>query len=108
MATTKFNVVEEFCAEIENDAPEIDRGIVRITDMSRGSTVSPNIRHIFAMATYSVAGQVVRLECYCGDVWGINQETDKKVYEKAEKIRQTVAMTCENLGLQRRAGILEE
>ena len=53
MATTKFNVVEEFCTEIENDAPEIDRGIVRITDMYRGSTVSPDIRHIFAMASYT-------------------------------------------------------
>lgn len=108
MSVVKFNDVEEFCAEIENDAPEIDRGIVRSTDMSRMSSVTPNIRHIFAMASYSVNGQIVILECYCGDVWGVKQDEDNKVYEKSEKIRQIVTKTCETLGLHKRAGILEE
>lgn len=108
MAIVKFNAVEEFCAEIENDAQEIDRRIVRTTDVSRISSMTPNIRHILAVASYSVGEQVVRLECYCGDVWGINQEMDKKVFEKAEQIHQTVASTCEALELQNRAGVLEE
>ena len=107
MAITKFNVVEEFCTEIEKDAPEIDRAIVRITGMSRISSISPNIRHIFAIASYSVYGEVVILECYCGDVWGINSETDQKVYAREEEIRKAVAKTCDNLGLEQRAGILE-
>ena len=107
MAVTRFNVVEEFCTEIENDAPQIDRGIVRITGMSRLSSVSPNIRHIFAVASYSVHGQIVILECYCGDVWGVNKELDQKVYAQEDEVRRAVARTCDALGLQQRAGILE-
>lgn len=107
MTTVKFNVVREFCAEVEKDVAEIDRGIVRITGMSRGSSLSPNIRHIFAMASYSVKGQVVILESYCGDVWGINEKEDQKVYSKEKEVCQAVEEICQKLGLKQRGGILE-
>lgn len=79
MATVKFNDIEEFCAEMEKDASDIERRIVRTTTMTRTSSLSPNIRHIIALATYSVDGQVIRLESYCGDLWGVNQDQDKQV-----------------------------
>lgn len=108
MPLTKFNVVEEFCAEIENDAPEIDRGIVRITGVDRRSSSFANTHSIYAVASYSVNGQIVILESYCGEVWGINKETDQKVYAREKEIRDAVAGTCDALGLKKRAGILEK
>ncbi|MFA5186752.1 MAG: hypothetical protein WC551_09770 [Patescibacteria group bacterium] len=108
MPLTKFNVVEEFCTEIENDAPEIDRGIVRITGLDRRSSSFANTHSIFAVASYSVKGEIVILESYCGEVWGINKEMDQKVFAREKDIRDAVARTCDALGLKKRAGILEK
>jgi len=107
MPLAKFNVVEEFCAEMENDAPEIDRGIVRITGVTRSSLSSP-ISSIYAVASYSIHGEIIILERYCGEIWGINKEEDQKVYAREESIRDAVVRTCSALGLKIRAGILEK
>lgn len=108
MPRVKFNAVEEFCAEMERDKSDIDRRIVRLTHLFQDSRLSPNIQHVLAVATYSVKGQVVRLERYCGDVWRINDEADKKVLDRAEAVHKAIKEACQRLELKVRAGILEE
>ena len=57
---------------MEKDATEVDRGIIRVINLFETSRLSPNIRHVTVVSTFSMKGQVVRLERYCGDVWQIN------------------------------------
>jgi len=104
----KFNMEGEFAEELEKDAALVERRIVRLTNLFRTSSISPNIRDVLVLATYSVQGQVVRLERYCGDVWGINDQEDNKVLERAAKAQEMVKEACERLGLELRAGSLED
>ena len=43
MAVVKFNNPGEFLAELKQDCQQVDRGIVRVTNLYRGSTVSPSL-----------------------------------------------------------------
>lgn len=104
----KFNSTEEFCEELRKDAFKVDRGIVRVTNLFRVSGLSPSIRHLIVVATYSAEGQVVKLERYCGDIWGINKEADDKVLSKAQAFHDFIISTCQELCLELRAGTLEE
>jgi hypothetical protein len=104
----KFSYTSEFCAELEKDAPSVDRQIVRCTNLYEASRLSPNIRHVSFFATYSVGGERVELSRYCGDTWGINEEMDRKVHDSAANHLRTVKEICKRLGLEVRAGLLEE
>lgn len=103
-----FNRVNEFCMELKKDSPKIDRSIVRATVRYKISTISPNIQHVFAMATYSVEGQVVELDHYCGDIWGINDTADQKVLDIAKAHLLKVEDTVKTFGCEIRSGHLEE
>jgi len=106
----KFTSPEEFCQEIEKDAnaKAIGRGIVRCTIRHATSRLSPMILHVDAIATYSVGGQIIKLDHYCGDIWQLNTDDDKKVFDKAKACLSSVEEKCKALDLQVRSGILEE
>lgn len=106
----KFNQVEEFCAELEKDAEGgvIDRRIVRCSSLWEASKLSLNIHHVSFLATYSVREEVIELRRYCGDIWRINQENDKKVLDKAEQIGKIIEEVCRRHKLEVRAGYIEE
>jgi len=108
MPTIKFNSVTEFCEEMEKDQHEIDRGIVRITNLYQKSKLSPNIHDLTVLASFSVKGQVIRLERYCGQIWEINTEADQKILERADEIQSLIEHECREAGLEVRAGSLEE
>lgn len=103
-----FNEPKEFCEELVKDHLQIERGIVRCTVRYETAKISPNIHHVIALATYSVAGQVVELEQYCGDVWRINKEEDQKVLDQADATIKLVEKFCQGCDLQVRTGHLEE
>lgn len=49
----------------------------------------------------------MRLDRYCGDLWRI-EEQDRPILEKAEKVCREIEEGCARLGLEVRAGVLEE
>lgn len=107
MPIVNFNSIDEYCEEIKKDAKFIDRGIVRVTNLFKSSKASPNIEHLSVVSTYSVKNQIVRLECYCGDVWGMPGQDDKRytaAEEACKKIKETVAML---VGIEIRNGVLD-
>jgi hypothetical protein len=106
MATVRFNIPDEFLAELEKDQPLVHRGIVRITHLYRDSKLSPVIRHLSVVATTRIGDDVVRCECYCGDLWQM-EDNDRKVTAKAAYIRRELEEGCARLALQVRAGIVE-
>jgi len=107
MGTVKFNDVEEFLGEMAKDRDCVDRHLVRVTNLFRSSTVSPIIRHLSVVATARVGSDIVRLESYCGDIWQMAPR-DTRVVEKAEQLQRMLAEGCARLGLEVRAGLLEE
>lgn len=108
MPRVKFNMVTEFAEEIKKDAEHIDRNIVRVTQSFKQSELSPKIKLVYFIGTYSVDGQVVKLERYCGDVWGVSEDADKVVLDKADMAMGDVEKLCKALGIDCRAGILED
>jgi len=108
MAKVKFNQPSEFCAEMEKDDGDIDRKIVRTTMSYIVSKMSPNIHHVMVLGTYSVAGQLVEVEKYCGDIWRINQEQDDKVMARAKSYIAEIEETAKILNLEIRSGELQD
>ena len=104
----KFNQADEFLAELEKDSLFINRRIVRLTNLYEASKLSPNIQHVTFLATYAIDNTIVELRRYCGDIWGINQESDDKVLNKAKNSEQKIENACKRLGLEARSGTLVE
>ena len=103
-----FNQVEEFIAELEKDAGQVERNLIRCTKLFEPSYLSPTIRLVSIFSTYSVDGQVITLTCYWGDTSGINREKDGEVIAKADGYLKTIEEACKRLGLEARAGVLKE
>ena len=111
MAVVKFNNPGEFLAELKQDCQQIARGIVRVTSLYRGSTVSPSLHHLSVVATARVGRDLVRLDYYCGDLWQIGDQDsphDQHVMERGQRISRALQDGCSQLGLEVRAGVLEE
>lgn len=106
MATVRFTIPDEFLAELEKDQRLVQRGIVRITHLYRDSTFSPIIRHLSVVATTPIGDDIVRCECYCGDLWQMT-DNDKKVIARAAQLRRELEEGCARLALHVRAGIVE-
>lgn len=102
----RFNDVEEFLAELEHDRERIDRGIVRVTKTLTQTAQLP-IQQLAVVATARVGDTVVRLERYCGDLWGKEFPQDAETHERAEKVMRKLEDACRGMGLEVRAGILE-
>jgi len=116
MATVKFNSVEEFLEELKKSQPS--PGIVRVTFLSKQSSLSPNIRHLLLVSTFLLRGwvgaeqrpieDIVRLDKFCGSTWGLNTEEDMKVHERAQAAAKQIEDICKELGYEVRAGVFEE
>jgi hypothetical protein len=98
-----FHAVEEFLKELKMDAEVVERKIVRLTNLYQQSQMTPVIRHLFVVATYKAAGEIVQFKQYVGDLW--NMESDKKVIEKGIDLQKQVEEACKRYGLEVRAGM---
>ncbi len=105
MPVIKFNNVQEFCDELGKQKP--DRGIVRLTTQYTPSTISPDTQHVSVVATFSVEGEITRLEYYCGDFWGLKKESDEAVMGLAGSVQAAIEVACKTWGYEVRAGLLE-
>jgi len=123
MAIVKFNSVEEFSDELRKEKGNIERRIVRLTDLFTPSKLSPNIRLVQVIATFIVCAfpaalpaagpHIVRLERYCGDIWPLSgtappSEADLKTMERAKEVSEQIEAVCRELSLEVRAGVIEE
>ncbi len=111
MIKVKFNVVAEFCQELKHDgdAGKVERGILRTTKLTQMSTISPNIHYVFALASYSVEGQIVEFRKFCGEIWHIRDDEDKKAWDKAEAILKEIEDLVQGIaGIEVRAGCLDD
>lgn len=102
----RFNQVEEFLEELAKDKDHIERGIVRLTNLYRPSRQVPSIQHLSVVATMRVGRDIIRLEVYCGDLWHLDR--DQPVLDRAKALHTTLEEGCARLGLEVRAGVLEE
>lgn len=113
MPTVKFNSPDEFCEELQKDQEKVARRIVRCTNQTQSSRLSANIKLVTVLATYAVRNSelrivdLVRLERFCGELWGINEEEDQKVWDRAEEIRKKIEAVCAASGLELRAGNID-
>lgn len=104
----KFTRVEEFLTELSRDQGKIARNILRLTNLYQPSKASPNLLHLWVVATCVVAGDIVRLDRFCGTIWRLHQDRDKEVYEQAAQVQRELEARCQELGLEVRAGMFEE
>lgn len=105
----KFNYQYEFIEELKK--VKLEQPLVRLTNLQRHSEKIAPLRSLFIVSTAkTVNGDIVKLERYCGQLWGIEQEVkeDKKAWEQAESIHSQIKKACEALKLEVRAGIFEE
>jgi|SRR2546426_3013631 len=113
MITVKFNSHEEFIAEVAKDAGNVERGIVRVTQEVSMTKMAP-LRRLTVLATAvvvqrEVERQLIRLERYCGELWGDGfSEMDKKTHEQAEQTISLIERNLKQCGLEIRAGVIEE
>ena len=113
----KFNSVGEFCDEIRKEKGNIERRIVRLTNLYTPSKLSPNIKFVQVISTFLVCAfpaalpaagpHIVRLERFCGDIWDPGG-TDKKAIEQAEEVSKKIEAVCQELGLEIRPGVIEK
>lgn len=110
LPVVKFSDVDEFCRELAKDTP--DRHIVRVTSRLKTASFSPNVRHVLVVATCAVTrpgdehAEIVRLEEYVGDVWGIGQ-ADEITLEKAEEAKTRLESKCRQMDMDVRGGMVE-
>jgi hypothetical protein len=129
----KFNQVDEFVEELKKEFPiaipnpdpdlnqeekkslmaAIRRGlgqILRLTCLYRDSTMNSNIKHATVIATIKSASEkdIIRLERYCGEMWGVGGEVDDKVKANRDTAFKSIEDACKELGIEVRAGIFEE
>lgn len=104
----RFSDPKEFLEELAKDRDHVERRIVRLTNLYRPSQRVPSVQHLSVVATARVGREVVRLEVYCGDFWYLDKEKDQKVLDKAKALHTTIEEGCARLGLEVRAGVLED
>lgn len=112
----RFNQVEEFCDELRKEQGNIERRIVRVTKLYTQSKMAASIKHVQVISTFLVCAfpsalpaagpNIVRLERYCGDIWGIKNQ-DQPVLERAEAAIKKIEQVCQELGLEVRPGVIE-
>ena len=106
MTLVKFSFQDEYIDELKK--AKLEQPIVRLTNLQRHSEKIAPLRHLQVISTAKAAnGDIIRLERYCGQLWGIDRE-DKEVWERAELVHKEIKEACEALRLEIRAGIFEE
>ena len=111
MATIKFSHQDEFINEISLEFGRLPAPppftLLRLTNLYKAIPNLAPIRRLFVVATIKVGDDIVRLERDCGDIWSI-EEQDKKAFERAKLIHNEIERACEGLGIEVRAGVIEE
>lgn len=107
MATVRFSEVDEFIEELNKDYPVVDASpILRITGLFRPGAAAA-IRCCYLLATIiNPRGELVKLESYCGDLWG-QPTIDDKTQAKYEEKRCILVEAAKSLHLDVRAGMFE-
>ena len=105
MPIVQFNTVREFLAELTVDLAQVDRKLVRVTNLYRQSTQMPIIQYVSVVATARVATDIIRLDIYCGEVWNVDTQHNERVLKKVEALQQSIRESCMQLGIDVRAGL---
>lgn len=105
MITVQFSAPSEYIDELTKDANLVYRHIVRVTNLLTAA-LSPNIKRVSVVATAEVKGDIYRLDHYCGDLWGINNNTDQATIAAAKQVQAQLSEALTPLGLEIRAGLL--
>ena len=106
MTTVKFSNPSEFLAELRKDSRHVDRGIVRVGECRRASSVSPLLL-VSIVGTAHVGADIYRVECVCGSLCGI-EANDRRVSAKIHKRLKSLRNSCAGLGLDVRSAMFEE
>ena len=105
MPIVQFNNVEEFLAELNADLAQLDRQLVRVTNLYQQSRQTPIIQYVSVVATARVAADILRLDVYCGEVWNVDTQHNAPVLKKMEAVQQHLRVSCVQLGIEVRAGL---
>lgn len=92
----QFNDIGEFIGNLAKDRESVNGRIVRVTNLYRQSALAPSIRHLSVIATTRISGELVRLEVYCGDLWGLGK--DQPILDKAEALQRILTNRCAEPG----------
>jgi len=102
----KFNDLDEFLAEMEEDRDEITRGIVRVTTLREANRTAPNLYFYSVIATYRRGDEIVRLDRFCGNYWPrVDPEGNEKTRKNIEDIYGVLEERIKALNLEMRAGV---
>jgi len=102
----KFNAVEEFIDELKKE--KLVKPVVRLTYTRRANEKIAPLSSLSIVATAKAAdGDIIKLEHFCGSLWGIEQE-DEKTQRRAEDVHRYIENHCQDLRLEVRSGIYEE
>jgi len=107
MPVVQFNTVNEFLAELTADLAQLDRKLVRVTNLYQQSKQMPAMQYVSVVATARVATDIIRLDIYCGEVWNMDTQHNERVLKKAEALQQRIRESCVRLGVEVRAGLLK-
>ena len=105
MPIVQFNSVEEFLTELNADLAQLDRQLVRVTNLYQQSRQTPIIQYVSVVATARVAADILRLDVYCGEVWNVDTQHNAPVLKKVEAVQQHLRVSCVQLGIEVRAGL---
>jgi hypothetical protein len=105
MPIVQFNNVEEFLTELTADLAQLDRQLVRVTNLYQQSRQTPIIQYVSVVATARVAADILRLDVYCGEVWNVDTQHNAPVLKKVEAVQQHLRVSCVQLGIEVRAGL---
>ncbi len=106
MAAVTFARSSEFLEELEKDADQVDRGIVRVTFLWTPTKQTPNIDHVSLSASCTVQGQLVKLVEPLGLHW-YPPAPDSGVMETGKEKRDQLTAKLEEFGLEVRSGVFE-
>ena len=108
MPIVQFNNVEEFLTELTTDLAQLDRRLVRVTNLYQQSTQTPIIQYVSVVATARVAGDILRLDVHCSELWNVDTQHNAPVLKKVEAVQQRIRASCVQLGMEVRAGLLKQ
>lgn len=97
-----FNHPDEFVEEL-GKSPVPDDQVLRLTRVFKTSHLRP-ITHLHVVSTFTRRGQVVRLDDYVGDLWGLSDQ-DKAVHGRAEAVEKKIEDAAKALLLDVRGGL---
>jgi hypothetical protein len=102
----KFNDTEEFLSELRSNPPPSK--VVRVTSRYHCHPTLP-IKWVFVSASYADAlGQIVYLDCLCGEIWHRDSHETRETQTKREGVYEAIETAIAALDLDSRPGTFEE